>query len=97
MCRIFCLERGTIRLCKGMLCNKGRNMTPYELAGVAFGLLSVWLTVKASIWCWPTGIISVAAFGLLFLEIKLYVDTLGERLLWCRAQTVPEYTITTAP
>jgi nicotinamide mononucleotide transporter len=51
-------------------------MTPYELAGVAFGLLSVWLTVKASIWCWPTGIISVAAFGLLFLEIKLYADML---------------------
>jgi nicotinamide mononucleotide transporter len=51
-------------------------MTPYEIVGVVFGLLSVWLTVKISIWCWPTGIVSVAAFALLFLEIKLYADML---------------------
>lgn len=51
-------------------------MTPYEVVGVVFGLLSVWLTVKASIWCWPTGIVSVAAFALLFFEIKLYADML---------------------
>src|SRR5438094_8057596 len=76
MCRTSCLERGTIRLCEGMRRSKGRNMTPYELAGVGFGLLSVWLTVKRSIWCWPTGIVSVAAFALLFFEIKLYADML---------------------
>ncbi|MFL5732421.1 MAG: nicotinamide riboside transporter PnuC, partial [Chloroflexia bacterium] len=49
---------------------------PYEIVGVAFGLLSVWLTVKVSLWCWPIGIISVAAFAILFFEIKLYADML---------------------
>lgn len=49
-------------------------MSIYEVVGVAFGLLSVWLTVRRSIWCWPTGIISVSAFGILFFEIKLYAD-----------------------
>jgi nicotinamide mononucleotide transporter len=51
-------------------------MSGYEIVGVVFGLLSVWLTVKRSIWCWPTGIISVAVFALLFFEIKLYADML---------------------
>lgn len=51
-------------------------MSAYEIIGVVFGLLSVWLTVKRSIWCWPTGIVSVAGFALLFLEIKLYADML---------------------
>ena len=51
-------------------------MTPYEIVGVVFGLLSVWLTVRRSIWCWPTGIVSVAAFAILFFEIKLYADML---------------------
>jgi nicotinamide mononucleotide transporter len=51
-------------------------MSPYELVGVVFGLISVYLTVRASIWCWPTGIISVAAFAVLFFDIKLYADML---------------------
>jgi len=51
-------------------------MTLYEIVGVFFGLLSVWLAVKQSIRCWPTGIVSVAAFALLFFEIKLYADLL---------------------
>ena len=49
-------------------------MTPYEIVGVLFGLLSVYLTVRRSIWCWPAGIVSVLAFMLLFYEIKLYAD-----------------------
>ncbi len=51
-------------------------MSPYELVGVVFGLISVALTVRASIWCWPTGIVSVAAFAVLFYDIKLYADML---------------------
>jgi nicotinamide mononucleotide transporter len=49
-------------------------MSIAEIIGVAFGLLSVWLTVRRSILCWPTGIVSVAAFAFLFYEIKLYAD-----------------------
>jgi nicotinamide mononucleotide transporter len=46
----------------------------YEVTGVIFGLLSVWLTVRQSVWCWPTGLVSVVAFAVLFLQIKLYAD-----------------------
>lgn len=49
-------------------------MSGYELTGVTFGLLSVYLTVKQHVWCWPTGIVSVIAFALLFYDIKLYAD-----------------------
>jgi nicotinamide mononucleotide transporter len=49
-------------------------MSVAEIVGVVFGLLSVWLTVRRSIWCWPTGIVSVAAFAILFFDIKLYAD-----------------------
>lgn len=51
-------------------------MSTYEIIGVVFGLLSVYLTVREHIWCWPTGIVSVIAYGLLFYEIKLYADML---------------------
>jgi nicotinamide mononucleotide transporter len=46
----------------------------YEVVGFAFGLLSVVLTIRESLWCWPAGIVSVVAFGLLFYEIRLYAD-----------------------
>ncbi len=49
-------------------------MTPLELIGVLFGLLSVYFSVKQNIWTWPTGIVSVSAFGFLFFNIKLYAD-----------------------
>lgn len=49
-------------------------MSPLELTGVIFGLLSVYFSVKQNIWTWPTGIISVSAFGVLFFQIKLYAD-----------------------
>lgn len=49
-------------------------MSAYEIVGVVFGLLSVLLTVRQNIWCWPTGIVSVAAFAVLFLQSKLYAD-----------------------
>lgn len=34
----------------------------------------MYLTVRENIWCWPTGIVSVVAFGILFFQIKLYAD-----------------------
>jgi nicotinamide mononucleotide transporter len=49
-------------------------LSPLELTGVIFGLLSVYFSVKQNIWTWPTGIISVSAFGVLFFQIKLYAD-----------------------
>lgn len=49
-------------------------MTKLEVCGAAFGLVSVWLTVRASIWCWPTGLVSTALFMVMFAEARLYGD-----------------------
>lgn len=51
-------------------------MSVYEAIGVLFGLISVYLTVRERIWCWPTGMVSVLAFAVLFYDIKLYADML---------------------
>jgi nicotinamide mononucleotide transporter len=49
-------------------------MSPVEFAAAAFGLASVWLTVRRSIWCWPTGLIMVLLYIYIFFEVKLYSD-----------------------
>jgi nicotinamide mononucleotide transporter len=53
-----------------------QQVTLVEWVGTIFGLLTVWYSVKANILCWPTGMISVAAYAILFFNIKLYADTL---------------------
>ena len=47
---------------------------PYEIIGTIFGLLSVWLTIRKSIWCWPTGLINVVLFFVMFYQVKLYAE-----------------------
>jgi nicotinamide mononucleotide transporter len=49
-------------------------MSPYEVVGVAFGVLAVWLTVRESPWCWPTGLVNVGLFSVVFYQAKLYAD-----------------------
>jgi nicotinamide mononucleotide transporter len=49
-------------------------MSHFELVGTIFGLLSVWLTTRASIWCWPTGIVNIVLFAIVFAEAKLYPE-----------------------
>jgi nicotinamide mononucleotide transporter len=46
----------------------------YEALGVLFGVISVWLTVRENVWCWPTGIVNVALSGIVFFEARLYAD-----------------------
>ena len=50
------------------------TMTPLEILGTVTGFLCVALTVRRNIWCWPIGIVSVIAYALLFVQIKLYAD-----------------------
>jgi nicotinamide mononucleotide transporter len=50
--------------------------TPLELAATLFGLAAVWLTVRASIWCWPTGMVMVTLYAVVFLQSKLYSQAL---------------------
>ena len=47
---------------------------PYEIVGTVFGLLSVWLTVRKNIWCWPTGLINIVLFFVMFYQVKLYAE-----------------------
>jgi nicotinamide mononucleotide transporter len=44
----------------------------FEIVGVVAGVLGVWLTTRQKIWCWPVGIVSVAAFIVVFFRAKLY-------------------------
>lgn len=39
---------------------------PYEIIGTVFGLLSVWLSIRKSVWCWPTGLVNVVCFFVMF-------------------------------
>ncbi len=49
-------------------------MSWIELTGTIFGLLCVWLTARASIWCWPTGIVNTVAFAVMFHDARLYPE-----------------------
>lgn len=49
-------------------------MSAYEVVGVLFGILAVWLTTRESVWCWPTGLVNVALFIVVFYQAKLYAD-----------------------
>jgi nicotinamide mononucleotide transporter len=51
-------------------------MSLIELIAAALGLVSVWLTVRQNIWCFPIGIVMVALYAYVFYEAKLYSDML---------------------
>lgn len=51
-------------------------MSPIEIIAALFGLLSVWLTVKENIWCWPTGLVMVFLYIFIFYEVRLYSDVI---------------------
>jgi nicotinamide mononucleotide transporter len=50
------------------------SLTPLEGTAVAFGLVSVYLSTRENIWSWPTAIINVGLYTLLFFREKLYAD-----------------------
>lgn len=47
-------------------------MSALEIAGVATGIVAVWLTTREKVWCWPIGIVSVALFVVVFFRARLY-------------------------
>lgn len=51
-----------------------RAVNPVEVVAVAFGLLSVYLAAREHIISWPTAIVNVAIFFVLFWRAKLYAD-----------------------
>jgi nicotinamide mononucleotide transporter len=56
-------------------------MSPLETIAAACGLLSVWLTVRRSLWCWPTGLVMVALYAFIFYDARLYSD-MGLQLIY---------------
>lgn len=49
-------------------------MNALEVAAVAFGIVSVYLSVRQNIWSWPTAIVNVLLYVVVFREAKLYAD-----------------------
>jgi nicotinamide mononucleotide transporter len=49
-------------------------MTIFELAAVIITLLAVFLTTRQIIWCWPTALVSVAMYAVVFYRARLYAD-----------------------
>lgn len=49
-------------------------MSPLELFAAAVGALSVWLSVRQIIWSWPTAIVNVVLYAIVFYEARLYAD-----------------------
>jgi nicotinamide mononucleotide transporter len=50
-------------------------MTPLEVSGNVFTLLSVWFARANSIHTWWAGLVGVTLYGILFFETRLYADT----------------------
>ena len=80
---------------------------PYEIIGTAFGLLSVWLTIRRSVWCWPTGLVNVVCFFVMFYEVKLYAELITYSVFfalgvygwwkWSTGSAHPELPVTRTP
>ena len=49
-------------------------MSGWEICGVFFGVVSVWLIVKENVWGWPTGLVNVGLFVVVFWQARLYAD-----------------------
>lgn len=49
-------------------------MSAIEIVAALMGVISVWLTVRQHIWCWPTGLVMVGLYIWIFFDAKLYSD-----------------------
>lgn len=49
-------------------------MSLLELFAFAFGIVSVYLSVRQNIWSWPTAIVNVVLYVFVFREARLYSD-----------------------
>jgi len=51
-------------------------MSAIEIIGVIVSALAIWLTARRHMTCWPVGLLSVAIYGWIFFDAKLYSDML---------------------
>jgi nicotinamide mononucleotide transporter len=45
-----------------------------ELFAALVGAISVWLSVRQNIWSWPTAVVNVVLYAVVFYDAKLYAD-----------------------
>ena len=57
------------------------EMNWLEPTAVAAGIVSVYLSVKQKIWSWPTALVNVSLYFVVFREQKLYAD-MGLQLIY---------------
>lgn len=50
-------------------------MNRFEIVAAIFGVISVFLSVRQNIWSWPTAIVNVGMYIVVFYRSKLYADT----------------------
>jgi len=46
----------------------------WEVLAVVFGIVSVYLSTREHIWSWPTALVNVGLYFVVFYEAKLYAD-----------------------
>ena len=46
----------------------------WEILAVLFGIISVYLSTREHIWSWPTALVNVGLYFVVFYEAKLYAD-----------------------
>src|SRR5688500_17554170 len=46
----------------------------FEILAVVFGIVSVYLSTREKIWSWPTALVNVSLYFVVFYEAKLYAD-----------------------
>lgn len=51
------------------------ELSLFELSAALVSAAGVWLTARRSPWCWPVGLVSVIAYAWIFIDAKLYSDT----------------------
>jgi nicotinamide mononucleotide transporter len=49
-------------------------MSALEALAALFGVVSVYLSVRQNIWSWPTAIVNVALYTVVFYQSRLYAD-----------------------
>lgn len=51
-------------------------MSIWEIIGTVLGVIGVGLMIRQNIWGWPVGLVQVAVYAWVFLDVKLYSDAI---------------------
>lgn len=57
-----------------------RTMSMLEIVAVIVSFLTIWLTARRHMLCWPLGMVACALYFKLFLDVRLYADMVLQAL-----------------